>query len=882
MTVLPGHSGPFRVGAIDLEIPVRRPRSFATDIVPPDQINRPSKASRRAKRGDAESSEGQDADQWAQWSPFHHGASTATLHLSTVLFTVFYPSPLSDKEAHAHHLPVAWLGRPKHKGVKALLNYLSQYGLLGPFAAVPASPAFATLVAAKMKVYCGVPLAEPSDRQARAPPPYDRIATGLFGNDPAQFPVVVFSHGLAGNRLAYSQLCSEIASQGIVVACIEHRDGSGISSVVRPPIDPRLSSKDQRAESAEPMIERLQKKGHKPHPKAAVPYFDFASVGLRSFAPEPNEKEIGMRQAQLSMRCAEIDECLHVLQRIANGEGADVVKESTRTLTTKLGGRSRHKVGVSGSLAADPLSLKDWGGKLDIGYPTLMGHSFGGATVLEYLRGEDPPFPYGIILDPWVEPVIIDDDNPRPLSAPVYVIQSESFTLWDEHFQKMKKIVADAQKANQEHRGWVLTLLGSEHLSFSDYPLLLPRIFRAAVTPISCIQIFSRASLVQIGLLRQRYRERAGKPGFKRGDSGKQRHEASKDETLGARPPPRDDEKRDPNEGPKVLDGDGESDRQVTSPCALDHSRREAEKTVHPPAAAGEPAEDSTLGSLNENSQRHWSEFVHNEQAQTKQEVVSAVDRGEDPVRPDHKDLSGKDNGDPTVDGSRNVQATSENAEKDHVQPEAPVTSATHFPNADANLYKAQLKQTEDPIFRHGEDRKNHMSLLAEAKEQAAERLWSRRGKGEKHKEDSDPASEDANKRGHVGGVKAYRTPSGGMTSKPRSSTDEVDFTTNPNDLPDSIDSDVEIVHASLKDISEGQKHKRNGIRSLMSIMYLSYGMRPGLGTPGSVLIHDLRGAMSKTEENAPTTEAKGVVNQEREKPQRKPLVKAGSSVFHK
>lgn len=100
------------VGVIDLELPVREPRSFASKAVPITKINA-SRAERKkaaaATKGQTE--EEQDSDDEAdEWDPFKVKAKTCTLHLSTVLFSIYYPSSITKKEAKSYD-KAAWLGR---------------------------------------------------------------------------------------------------------------------------------------------------------------------------------------------------------------------------------------------------------------------------------------------------------------------------------------------------------------------------------------------------------------------------------------------------------------------------------------------------------------------------------------------------------------------------------------------------------------------------------------------------------------------------------------------------------------------------------------------------------------------------------------------------
>lgn len=147
---------------------------------------------------------------------------------------------------------------------------------------------------------------------------------------------------------------------------------------------------------------------------------------------------------------------------------------------------------------------------------TLCGHSSGGATVIEVMRRENP-FAIATVLDPWVEPVRDpakeEDEVKGRIAKPIYVLNSESFTVWEEHFEKLKRICLDARKVSG--RGWLLTLTGSKHTDFSDYPFLLPRIFRSTVEPRQTIEVFSTATYKQMGLSRQRCREQEDTPGYK-------------------------------------------------------------------------------------------------------------------------------------------------------------------------------------------------------------------------------------------------------------------------------------------------------------------------------------------------------------------------------
>ncbi|WFD29413.1 1-alkyl-2-acetylglycerophosphocholine esterase [Malassezia sp. CBS 17886] len=548
---LPPYSGPFPVGAVDIEVPVREPCDYIPNYVDPLRVNKLVCKGRKVKAKDAGKVSAQLRAQMEEKDVSYDGDAehdtdthneeihkkiheqknaflaehgyklrTTTLHFHTVLFTLYYPSSPRPKKELQRHPRVAWLGRPKHRTVRIAWQYMGQYGGLGRLL----FPVLYTMVKTKMNARVALPLGDPSELLGSAGGDTTRGSDGALQTQ--RFPVVVFCHGLSGNRLAYSQFCCELASHGFIVAAIEHRDGSGMGSFMWSGVDSVLKthaagiSEEARRRAKEdilrgasesvyevPLDEKTDGPGQPYANYTKVPYLPFENLGLAPFSAEQGEKEIHLRQTQLAMRHAEIGEVLHVLRQLQAGEGAAVAAMRTRSLGSALCGprkfrRLRRTYGVphAGDL------LQQFAGKMDLDAPALIGHSFGGATVIELLRTSQTDFPYGILLDPWMEPVrdpTKDKDVQGKLNKPVYVINSEAFSMWREQYEKLCRVLIDGISSNRLHRGWLVTLCGTNHGDFSDLPFLLPRIVGSSVPPREAMASFVAITLQQIESLRQ-------------------------------------------------------------------------------------------------------------------------------------------------------------------------------------------------------------------------------------------------------------------------------------------------------------------------------------------------------------------------------------------
>jgi platelet-activating factor acetylhydrolase len=246
---------------------------------------------------------------------------TTETSVETILIRLFYPA---DANGLTKCAAPSWLPLPSMEYAKGYAAFLKQ-------------PVLPTSVAISLAVYnTTIPAMENA-------PPVSPPAAGL--------PVMIFSHGLGGSRNTYSQWCGSIASYGVVVAAIEHRDGSAPVSVVH------AESKSQYT----------------------VPYRRIA---------EYNDQTKVYRTSQLAQRTYEVSRLVTLLRDINGGKVVDV-NHDKRTALERFKGS---------------LNIKK-------GELIMSGHSFGAATTVAVCKDKEiaeagyplkDEFKAAIMLDIWM------------------------------------------------------------------------------------------------------------------------------------------------------------------------------------------------------------------------------------------------------------------------------------------------------------------------------------------------------------------------------------------------------------------------------------------------------------------------------------------------
>uniref|UniRef100_A0A8C5MC20 Platelet-activating factor acetylhydrolase n=1 Tax=Leptobrachium leishanense TaxID=445787 RepID=A0A8C5MC20_9ANUR len=226
-----------------------------------------------------------------------------------------------------------------------------------------------------------------------------------------KYPLIIFSHGLGAFRTLYAAICIGLASQGFVVAAVEHRDESASATYY-------LKEKCP----GEPCEENGE---------------DLEEVWLYNKTPKPGTDEFPLRFEQVQTRA---DECLKALDLMLD---INAGKPVTNAISSNF----------------DWLSLKD---SLDVRRIAAVGHSFGAATAIKAL-GRDSRFKCGIALDAWMFP--LREEVFTAIHQPVLFVNSEKFQ-WVENVLLMKKMDSTAVERK------MITIKGAVHQSFPDFTFL--------------------------------------------------------------------------------------------------------------------------------------------------------------------------------------------------------------------------------------------------------------------------------------------------------------------------------------------------------------------------------------------------------------------------
>ncbi|KAI0050253.1 hypothetical protein FA95DRAFT_1536850 [Auriscalpium vulgare] len=350
------------------------------------------------------------------------------LRLEEVAFTAYYP--IARESTKTWRKGVSWLMRPLKDSVRGYSHFTGVSSLLlWPFV---------VLFGARIKIpaYVNAPPLRNQKKDA------DDSSSTPTSDKP--WPLVIFSHGLGGGSTTYSQLCTHLASTGKVVLALEHRDGTG------PVCRPRSSDTG------------------KPQRKLYISPDEVVWHEERDINDTVDSK-FALRAEQLEYRRREVF--------YAYAAFRDLVMKGER--------------GGMRTLDDTPLDWPAWTGGEFVSCEenvSLVGHSFGGATVFSILSNHPPegdnfpsiPVSHALALDPWLEPV--SSPGPQPVSVEdsnykhpkLLVINAEGFTLWEDHFKRVLDVVPAWVGSN------IFTIVRSQHVSFSDFPVLLPPLVRDA------------------------------------------------------------------------------------------------------------------------------------------------------------------------------------------------------------------------------------------------------------------------------------------------------------------------------------------------------------------------------------------------------------------
>ncbi|KAI0796861.1 platelet-activating factor acetylhydrolase [Abortiporus biennis] len=449
MFTLPEFPGQYKVGSTTFAIPVGTAGTYEPVVVGSSKLNE---------------------------SALHGSPGSPALTFEEVVFTAYYPADVDQNTSKGFwrsglHRSMHWLARPVKESLRGYsyfgeIPFWLTYTLLGGFAAL-----------LKIPVYHNAPLLHPKHRHSSE-------------NEP--WPLVFFSHGLGGTQTNYSHICSRIASTGRVVLAFEHHDGTSPFIIARSRIP-----------------------GSKEHARSEYKYY--LNPKDVQFDNDTRSDKFPLRTDQLLFRRLEVYFTHKKFQELVINVDSTSPPEQ-QTIHTIEGARN---IVDTSPKSEDTTFWNSWLKDTLDSSPkvnfqsniTLSGHSFGGATVFSILSQPPPtlhevafdplPVDHALVFDPWLDPLPSPGPSPLELKSSLspssnvpnlLVLNSEGYTLWEDHFNRLREIVhtwsttvaeqssrtsslskpapSDSSKSSSKTR--LITLIRAQHPSFSDFGILIP------------------------------------------------------------------------------------------------------------------------------------------------------------------------------------------------------------------------------------------------------------------------------------------------------------------------------------------------------------------------------------------------------------------------
>ena len=288
---LPKHTGPYAVGAIDIEAPVSPART-----IDPARFK---------------------------------GTAEKAFELQSVLFTLYYPTTYaaassSQTRRHTWIPKPLWLRAKGYARAAHISNWVTDAIFTGAIRGLVGSITIPAAV--------DVPLSDHASRESKFATSWDKEETkqqvldsGLSGHH-----VIIFSHGTVSSRTDYSHYAGELAARGYVVAMLEHRDGSCPGSVIMRHVHPdqiRLLFDESEVETTD---------GNKPSTE------DFHKAQL-------NFREAEIEETVRVLKMINLGRGADVFQQNPRGEGKDLPSWTGRLNTDEMI-ISGHSYGATGAL----------------------------------------------------------------------------------------------------------------------------------------------------------------------------------------------------------------------------------------------------------------------------------------------------------------------------------------------------------------------------------------------------------------------------------------------------------------------------------------------------------------------------------------------------